>query len=389
MHARWIWLFVIGSATAMGACDDSPTDSDDGGSLGGARSLPNRLASASEIDTVAGTAVLPLYRGEDTSGNSVFYIITESNDVDESIRLGLNWTPKLVHAMGTAATMRATVANERGGRNPNEFPIVRFPGNVDFSPMRVIVPGRDLFPLDPATTAGSRGDAIYSPLFTVNDRIVFDAAHIANRTGQHDDVISIDTIGMEVTLQLTEGFYEGFPILYSSTENSDEDLAALESGTFAPNMNAAPFPGDDKPFRSAREAIIPVINGPMGRDNPRRQGLRSQVAGEGDPLNIFQEQAGCQNADNPAAFCDAALYSPLWDIHPVMWTQAAIDAGLADRITTDKREVIAPLNVIDLLADGLLVPAAPGGPRNSTLGGLPALGAITNCPIIFVPEAAR
>ncbi|MBA3317557.1 MAG: hypothetical protein H0T50_05635 [Gemmatimonadales bacterium] len=386
-------LLILGVGVAAGACsDDSPTPNDPSrpGQL-----LPNNLASVISLDTAAATAVLPLYRGEDASGNAVYFVITESNNLDESVRLGLNWAPKIVHAAGTKAVQQATEASG-GGNNRNDFPVVRFSGNVDFAPTRSLVPGPELFPLDPSTTPGSVGDADYSPVFTLDDpgtdsteTIVYNAPHLANSTGVHDRVINLDSAGMEVTLQLTRGFYEGFAILYLSTETSHDDVAALEVGTFAPNLNEAPFPGDDKPFRSAREAIIPIVNGPMGADNPSRQGLRSAVAGEGDPLNIFQEQAGCDNPDDPALFCDAALYSPLWDVHPVVWTQAAIDAGIRDRITSDKREVIAALNVIDLLADGWLEPGAPGGARNSTLGGLPAAGIIVNCPIIFVAEASR
>ena len=194
---------------------------------------------------------------------------------------------------------------------------------------------------------------------------------------------------MTVKIQLTRGFYEGFKILYTSTETSDKLLASLEDNTFAPNMNAAPNPADDKSFRSAREAIILVINGPMGKNNPMRQGLRSAVAGEGDPLNIFQEQAGCMNANDPSAFCDAATYSPLWDAHPVMWSDEAIASGKRTRVTTDKREVIAPINIIELYADNFLLPGAPTGPRNASLGGLNAAGIIINCPIVFVPEESR
>lgn len=380
----WRALLLASLGIATGACNDNgPT-----AASAGRRSLPNNMRSVTAIDTVAATGVFPLYRGEDMAGNSVYFVITESNDVDESIRLGLNWTPKLVHAIGTKAVQTATAAN-RGRKNPNDFPVLRFPGNVDFSPVRKLVPGRDLFPLDPATTPGSVGDANYSPLVTTDGRIVYNASHVANKTGLHDKVLSIDTVGMTVKLQLVKGFYEGFPILYSSTETSDHDLAALETGTFAPNLNTAPFAGDDKGFRSAREAIIPVVNGPMGKTNPARQGLRSAVLGEGDPLNIFQEQAGCEDADNPAAFCDAAAYSPLWDVHPVMWTQAAFDRGIPDRLTTDKREVRAPLNVIDLVADGYLVSFTPGGPRNASLAGLAAANIIVNCPIVFVPSASR
>ncbi|MEO6538357.1 MAG: hypothetical protein ABIT07_06810 [Ferruginibacter sp.] len=352
------------------------------------RSLPNSLESATQIDTVNATAVLPLYRGQDANGGDVFYIITESNNVDKSIELGVNWTPKLVHAMGTKATQLATVVSG-GAKNPHDFPILKFSGNVDFSPTRILVPGPLGFPLNPASQPGSVGDATYSPLVTFDGKIVYNASHLSNSTGVHDRVISMDKQNMTVKMRLARGFYEGFAILYSTTETSDEDVAALEDNTFAPNMNAAPNPADDKSFRSAREALIPVINGPMGVNNPNRQGLRSAVAGEGDPLNIFQEQAGCEDADDPGSFCDAAGYSPLWDVHPVLWTDAAIAAGMRTRVTTDKREVIAPINIIELYADGFVVAGAPLGPRNSSLGGLNAAGIIVNCPIIFVPAAAR
>lgn len=352
------------------------------------RTLPNSLASATQIDTVNATAVLPLYRGQDANGGDVYYIITESNNVDESIRLGINWTPKLVHAMGTKAVQNATVVNG-SFTNPNNFPVLKFSGNVKFGLTKKIVPGPLLWPVDPATTPSSMADAIYSPLVTFDGKIVFNASHIANSTGVHEKVISMDKVNMTVKIKLVRGFYEGFSILYSSTETSDDDLAAVEGGTFTPNMNAVPSAGDDKSFRSAREALIPVINGPMGATNPNRQGLRSAVAGEGDPLNIFQEQAGCEDADDPGAFCDAAAYSPMWDVHPVMWTDASIASGARTRVTTDKREVIAPLNIIELYADGFIKAGAPTGPRNASLGGLNAAGIIVNCPIIFVPPQAH
>lgn len=104
------------------------------------RSLPNKLASATQIDTVNATAILPLYRGQDDKGGDVYYIITESNNVDKSIELGLNWTPKLVHAIGTMATQTATVVSG-GAKNPNDFPILKFAGNVDFAPVEKLVPG--------------------------------------------------------------------------------------------------------------------------------------------------------------------------------------------------------------------------------------------------------
>ena len=85
------------------------------------RSTPANLASATEVDTINATAVFPLYRGQDASGGDVYYVITESNDVDKSIALGLNWAPKLIHAMGTIAVQTATIVSG-GAKNPNDTP---------------------------------------------------------------------------------------------------------------------------------------------------------------------------------------------------------------------------------------------------------------------------
>ncbi len=382
-------LITLSVASVLFSCHKGPISVEDESR----ESFPNQLASATEVDTTNATCVLPMYRGLDANGGDVYYIITESNDVDESLDLKLNWAPKLVHALGTRAVQTATVTTG-GKKNLHDFPILKFSGNVDFSPERKLVPGPDLYPLDPASQPGSVGDANYSPLVTFDGKIVYNASHIANSTGVHNKVISMDKENMTVKMDLTKGFYEGFAILYSSTETSDNDLAALEDNTYTPNMVDAPNPGDDKSFRSAREALIPVINGPMGEKNPNRQGLRSAVAGEGDPLNIFQEQAGCQDTDDPSAFCDAATYSPLWDVHPVMWTEEAIAAGARVRVTTDKHEDIAPINIIELYADGFLI-AGGQGVRNASLGGLNAAGPadgrgiIVNCPIVFVSSDAR
>lgn len=61
-----------------------------------------------------------------------------------------------------------------------------------------------------------------------------------------------------------------------------------------------PRAGSDGPWLSAREAIIPVVNGPRGAGNPQRQGLQSPVAGESDPLNILREEPECSDPAVPA-----------------------------------------------------------------------------------------
>jgi hypothetical protein len=62
--------------------------------------------------------------------------------------------------------------------------------------------------------------------------------------------------------------------------------AAMEVVTLAPGLADIPVGADDS-FASAVERIFPVVNGPMGVDNPQRQGFNSALAGEGGPLNTL------------------------------------------------------------------------------------------------------
>jgi hypothetical protein len=118
------------------------------------------------------------------------------------------------------------------------------------------------------------------------------------------------------------------------------------------------------------------------RWSARRQGHHSAVAGEEDPLNIIREEPECSDPTVPAN-CSALEYSPLWDVHPVAWPQAAIDAGLRTRITSHQA-------VESLFNQGLLVNAAPDGPVNHDpeIDGLRASGVVVNCPPIFVAPPA-
>jgi len=348
-----------------------------------AQGIPSTFASAIALDKVNHTVTLPLFRGQAPGVGDVFYILTESSDFNDAVKRGVNWAPKLKNALFTAAVQNAHISKSDGeeGSVSLDDGVVHFAGSVDFSGTRVLLPGPDLFPLNPASHAGPVGDPNYSPLFTTGNGIVYNGEHIANKTGMHGKVISLDVANMQVTLRLTAGFYLHRNVLYLSTESSVTQIAALENATFAPNLAAAPEAGDDFPSVSAREPIIPIVNGPMGANNPDRQGLRSAVAGEGDPLNIIREEPECSDPHNPAV-CSALEYSPLWDVHPVLWTQAAIDAGLRHRVTSHQD--------VEVLFDaGQLVSAAPTGPENfdPEILGLRAAGVIVNCPPIFVEPA--
>jgi hypothetical protein len=234
--------------------------------------------------------------------------------------------------------------------------IVQFAGTVDFSGTRLVVPGPNPFPLDPSSHAGPVGDPNYSPLFTVFNGIVYNSSQVANGTGRHGKVISIDEAQRQVTLRLTAGFYEHRNVLYVSLDASVTQIAALENVTYAPNLNAAPLEGNDVPSVSACEPIIPVVNGATGVTNPDRQGLMSTVLGEGDPLNMIREEPECSDPNVPAN-CSALEYSPLWDVHLVSWTQAAINAGLRHLLTSHEG--------VETFRSGMIVSSTPDGPQGS------------------------
>ena len=255
-----------------------------------------------------------------------------------------------------------------------------FVGTVDFTPAQVVVPGPTGFPPDQAEP-GSIGDANYSPLIEIDSSgIVLNApqlVHGSNLAELHDSVVSIDFDAMEVTLGPVPGFYNDMDILYVSTDVSDSATAALEASTFAPNLNTAPGLGSNDPETLARSAIIPIVNGQTGVDHPERQGLQSAVMGEGPPLNVVQ------------SIPNGPDYSPLWDVHPAVWTDEAIAAG--ERVLLgDDNEASPDLrrnrqNVSRAVEDGLLV-SGGAGPMNPSLGGLMAADFIVNCPVFVVEK---
>ncbi len=309
------------------------------------------LRSALAVNTAAATVTLPLHRGV-TAGRVVWYVVTESSDPVDAHRRGVNLSTPMARALGTRAVQRAHTVDG----------IVHFPGTVDFSPTRLVVPGPTGFP--PRQFApGAVGDARYSPLVTLDGRIVLNATHVANSSGHHDSIVSIDHRRRRVTMAMFNGFVDGHRIQYLHQEASAALIAALEASTFTPNLDFTPGYHDDQAPHSAREEIIPILNGPLGVHNPQRQGLQSALHGQGDPLNIA--------TGSPTE----ATYSPIWDIHPAQWTPAAIRAGHRRRLTRDV-EVAAAFRAGQLVSAGT-------GPPNHDLGGLRSLPGISMCPIVL------
>ena len=324
---------------------------------------------ALNIDITHETVTLPLHKGATRDGRTVWYVVTDSSDQADAKRRGVNYSNKMLNTLGTAAVQTVKYNDEN---------MLIFEGTVDFGLTRVLVPGPNGFP--PADFApGAAGDAKYSPLVHIvaagdkdEDRddkahgigLVLNAPQVANETGKSGSVVAIDYEDKTVTLNMLGGWVDGQFNFYLHTDSSSKLVAALERSTYAPNLDAAPGIASDIP-PSSRAAIIPVFNGIRGDDNPMRQGLNSALFGEGDPFNISQEQPS-----------DPVHYTPIWDVTPVMWTDAAIAAGLRVQLHSQDQ-------VRTQFQAGNLVSPLPGTP-NAGLGGLNAIGAISNCPLMVV-----
>ena len=308
------------------------------------------ITSAISLDAADETITLPLHRGLTSAGKTTWFVVIDSSSKADAAQRGVNYAPRLAQALGTKAVQQVKV---QGGAT-------RFAGTVNFAPTRVVVPSETGFP--PTKVApGAVGDASYSPLISTDGTTVLDAPQIANATGTSDSVSKLDIVHHRVTLKLLRGWFAGRPVLYLRTDGSGALVTALEGSTLAPNLDAAPGLGSDA-SSSARSAIIPVVNGV--RTGVSRQGLQSAVLSGKDPLNITQ------------SFPGAADYTPVWDLHPVVWTPKAISGGKRTELTSSAQ-------VARDVKAGLLASAGTG-PANASLGGLKALGMISICSTVAI-----
>jgi hypothetical protein len=326
---------------------------------------PYQLLKSGEVDVEAGTLTLPLYEGRLQDGRTVWYVLTDTDDRGNADALGLNWSAKLTYAPVGRAVRNATLGEDAA--------LIFESGTVDFSPERRVVAGEaSAFPPQVAEP-GSIGDDNYSPLVRITNAgnhvynapiIAFDvsAEQISACEGDpdyslvHDKVVSICPEEATVTLKLTPGLSFARPILYVSFDSNNPLAATLEASTLAPGLEDITVGRDDSAF-SAVERLFAFANGPMGSDNPQRQGLDSAIADGASPLNVF--------GGIPTVATD---YSPMWDFNLGVWTQAAIDRGYRSRLTEE-------FQILGFAQQGWLT-GPDGQPYGST-------GIIVNCPVVF------
>ena len=319
------------------------------------------------VDKDKGTITLPLYDGVMKSGETVWYIVTDTDDPGNADQLGLNYSPKLTYADIGRAVRRATLGAK--------FKLTFEAGKVDFKPQRSATPGDapNYFP-PKQFQPGSVGDRDYSPLVKITNAggHIYNAPIIAFNVSAeklnqfcdgnpdyslvHDKVLKICPREKTVTLALTTGFSFSRPVLYLSTDTNNPLTATAEAATYAPGLEDIQGAGDDSLF-SPVERIFVFVNGPTGKDNPQRQGLNSALSDGASPLNIL--------GGIPTVATD---YSPLWDLNAAVWTQAAIDRGYRSRMTEE-------FAILGMVRRGFLT-GLNGKPFGSS-------GLIVNCPIVF------
>lgn len=328
--------------------------------------LPSTLGLANLEDPDTANVDLPLYTGIGPDGGWVKYILTEAADYDVARRLGLNYAPKLAYGVGTGGDQAVTL----------EDGLMKFGGAVDFSPRRVLQAGTGPSAFPPAVAVpGGVGDAEWSGLVVLPSGSALNVMVVANGTGFHDRANALDYAAEEVNFSLADGFQGGDQYYYHLvTESSDPVAATIEQGIYSPRLaNLPAFGQSDLSDRSALLGFAPTANGETGIGNPQRQGLNSTIVDEDRaPINVFPI-----DPDNRQR--EGNNYSPMWDAHVYVWTDAAIAAG--------ERRRVNGLEDLQALKDAGLVMDAPtnAGPVNDYIAGLRASNLIINCPVIVQP----
>lgn len=328
-----------------------------------------KSALAINIAKTNANVTLPLFKGVAPNGNPVYYVITEASDYAVAKQMGINYSPKLIYAVGTGGEQKVTIKDGH----------MVFKGNVDFSPSRLVVAGDAPAYFPPKQIkSGAVADAEWSSIVVLPSGLVLNAQLVKGDGGNHDRVIAIDTQKMSVTLSILDGFRDGKQYFFHLVTDASAEIAAvLEQGVLAPRIDKIPQYGRSLPSdKSALLGFSPNVNGITDIGSGMGQGFAYSIRNNGvDPINVFPIPP--YNDDSSAK----NNYSPLWDAHVSVWTDKAISEGKIRRITSIKDQKA-------LVAAGYLTSAATDGNVNDYIG-LKSLRIIINCPVIAHPKTVN
>lgn len=315
------------------------------------------------------TVTLPLFRGISPSGGAVYYIVTDASDFAVARAMGLNYAPKMANAAGTPGAQDVTIENG----------LMRFKGDVDFSPEYQVTPGDAPTYFPPKSfRPGAVGDAEWSSMAVLPSGTVLNVQMVQNGSGAHDRLKAIDVRRRTVTMSLLDGMHDGKQYYYHLVTDVSADLpAVLEKGVFTPRLGKVPAFGMSRPGdASAQLGFSPVLNGRTDAGSGQDQGFSTSLRNGGiDPINIFPippRTADASRSNN---------YSPLWDAHVSMWTPAAVAGGKVKRVTSlaELGRLVRAGQITDAMIN-------PPGPANSYVAGLRPTQVIINCPVIAQPD---
>lgn len=343
------------------------------------------MSSVINVDLARDIARVPLFRGT-VNGNTVWYVVMDVSDERLARELGINFAPRLANAdngcPGCIQEVRSS--NPVLGRAN-----VEFRGTIDFSPMRVYVPGPMGFP-PLSAQPGAIGDRNYSDLVRIEGSpVVYNAPIIAvgngpfdvvHHTNTGDRVMAIDTANMTVDLLFIRAFAHGKDIFYFTFGGSAGLTAVVERGSFVPALGLLPFSGAPEHPDGTRTAIFSFTNGQTGPTSPPAQGLRHVVvdgllATEANLQNVALLEALRRGGDNHAILDSfptlrdprlARLYTPMWDTHLVAWSPEAVASGR---------------NVAQTDANQIRQLAAQGTVSSPGMVTLSSANLVVNCPV--------
>lgn len=329
---------------------------------------PYQFIRSARVHEDEGTASFRLYEGHMESGESVWYILTDTDHKELADHQGLGYSAKLGFASKKFKNPKAAIRDAQIG---DDGAFVFKSGKVDFSPVRQVVPGSGASVFPPKTAVpGSVGDADYTPLVRVNG-VVYNAPVLAYNVSKadlgrmatrpdyakvHDKIVSFDMAENMVTVKMTPGYSFSKAVFYLSTDANDPLAATLEESTLAPALEGANQDLPDHFIGQGNERLAIFINGPTGKDHPFRQGIESAMMDGRSPLNIF--------GGIPTINLD---YSPLWDAELIQWSPDAVKKGYKTRI-------IDLLHMYGLAEKGVLEGFGGGKIKRS--------GIVINCPVI-------